>query len=370
MAVDKIFFLLLNTIDMWQAISVGVFLIIMNRQKRNSLIILGVFLVMLGLSSLSDVFDFFDTYMNNQFLDVLSFNFMWLIPTLLYLYVESVSIEKTKKSSYFLLIPGGVDLLVNVGMLFLPLQLKKSVEESFAYSLFEFTGIVFGFVLIGLMFKKIRKHSKIVKNQYSSVEYRELKWLYWTIISIIFIFVFGLFAEIFFPGFVSELLISILGLLVTFWIAYNGLLQQSTLNLENVDSVKEIKTISDQENRNKTDKNEKQRNIVQQVKELLEEDKLYLKAELTVADIAKRIGEHPRTVSLSINGVCKENFNRFINRYRVEEAKNLLISKDVKHLNMEGIGMEVGFNSNSSFYSAFKNELNITPLQYLKNSNS
>jgi len=369
MELDKIFFLLLDTIDMWQAISVGLFLLIINRRKKNSLQLLGIFLVVSGLSSLSEIFDFFNAYIKNPYLNILNFNFLWLLPTLLYLYVERISIEKTQKSSYFLLIPGAIDFILNIGKYFLPLQMKKAIENSLAYALFELIGLLFGFILIGLIFRKIRKHSRLIKNQYSSIENRELKWLNIAILSIILLFVLSALVEIFLDGFIADLLISLFGLFITFWIAYNGLLQQNSTNLVSNESIAVNKEKDESKTLSIDDKKEKQQQVVIKIKELLEKEKLYLNCELTIVHIADKIGEHPRLVSGSINSICNENFNRFINRYRVEEAKKLLKNKNSEHLNMEGIGFEAGFNSNSSFYSAFKNELNITPLQFLKNSN-
>ncbi|WP_282015777.1 helix-turn-helix domain-containing protein [Marinifilum flexuosum] len=369
MELDKIFILLLDTIDMWQAISVGLFLLILNSKKKNSLLLLGIFLVVSGLSALSEIFDFFNAYMKNPFLDILSFNFLWLLPTLLYLYVERVSIEETKKSSYYLLIPGGIDFILNIGKFLLPLQMKTAIEESLAYALFELIGILFGLSLIVLIFRKIRKHSKLIKNQYSSIENRELKWLQIAILTIIISFVFAIVSEITFSGFIADLFQSLLGLFITFWIAYNGLLQQTSINLVGDGGSHTTKIKETPKSLSVDDKKEKQNQVVTKIKELLNEEKLYLNCDLTIVHIADKIGEHPRFVSGSINGICNVNFNRFINRYRVEEAKKLLQNNSSEHLNMEGVGFEAGFNSNSSFYSAFKNELNITPLQFLKNSN-
>lgn len=368
MELDKIFILLLDTIDMWQAISVGLFLLILNSKKKNSLLLLGIFLVVSGLSALSEIFDFFNAYIKNPYLNIFNFNFLWLLPTLLYLYVEKISIEKTQKSSFFLLIPGGIDFILNIGKYLLPLQMKKAIEDSLAYSLFELIGILFGLILIILIFRKIRKHSKLIKNQYSSLENRELKWLHIAILSIIASFLFAIVSEIIFPGFIADVLQSLISLFITFWIAYNGLLQQTSINLVGNGNNITSKPKDTAKNLSIDDKKEKQSQIVTKIKELLCEEKLFLNCDLTIVHIADKIGEHPRMVSGSINGICNENFNRFINKYRVEEAKNLLKNENSEHLNMEGIGFEAGFNSNSSFYSAFKNELNITPLQYLKNS--
>jgi len=158
-------------------------------------------------------------------------------------------------------------------------------------------------------------------------------------------------------------------LFITFWIAYNGLLQQTSINLVGDGGSHTTKIKETPKSLSVDDKKEKQNQVVTKIKELLNEEKLYLNCDLTIVHIADKIGEHPRFVSGSINGICNVNFNRFINRYRVEEAKKLLQNNSSEHLNMEGVGFEAGFNSNSSFYSAFKNELNITPLQFLKNSN-
>lgn len=379
MEINKVFFLLLNSIDMCQAISVGIFLFALNRKKNNSLFLLGIFLMVSGLSSLSDIFEVFSLYVNNKYLNVLSFNFLWLMPTLLYLYVERVSIEKIKSKTYLLLIPGIFDFLLNIGLIFFPIKIYQTVHNSLIYGLFELCGLIYLCVLIPIIYKKIVRHSKILKNQYSSIENRELKWLLVVIQLLVLLFLFSILSTIFFPGFISELILSLSGLFITFWIAYNGLLQQTSVNLSVVKTLKSkesnIQSIDTEESLNKEqelieEKTDKYEEIFNKVEELLGEEKLYLNPDLTVAIIANKIGEHPRTVSRSINIISQENFNRFINKYRVEEAKELFKTKEKEHLNIEGIGIEAGFNSNSAFYTAFKKELNLTPLQFLKTTKS
>lgn len=367
MKLDEVFFLLLDTIDMSQSMSVGIFLLIMNRRNRNSLLFLGIFLVASGLGALSDIFHSFSTYINTPYLHILSFNFLWLLPTLLYLYVEHVSVGTVKRIKYALLIPGIIDFILNLGKFLLPESTQNSVENSVPYALFLLAGAIWGLTFIGLVFAKVRKHTKLIKDQYSSLENKELKWIYVTIVCIISLLILGAVMEVFFSNFFSELILSLFGLFITFWVAYNGILQQAAVSLIQDEStvtpphseLTEKITVSD-------DKDEKQTAVVDKVKNLLTNEKLYLNPELTIIQISDKIGEHPRTVSGSINRVCQENFNRFINKYRVEEAKKLLRDKNSELLNMEGIGSEAGFKSNSSFYNAFKKELNVTPLQYLK----
>jgi len=50
----------------------------------------------------------------------------------------------------------------------------------------------------------------------------------------------------------------------------------------------------------------------------------------------------------------EENFYQFVNRYRIEESKKLLLNPDMNHLSLVGIGYEVGFNSKTVFNTTFK----------------
>ena len=58
------------------------------------------------------------------------------------------------------------------------------------------------------------------------------------------------------------------------------------------------------------------------------------------------------------------NFNNYINSFRVEYAKELLVTNKFSNLSIEGIGIEAGFHSKSTFYAAFKKIENTTPAQY------
>lgn len=92
----------------------------------------------------------------------------------------------------------------------------------------------------------------------------------------------------------------------------------------------------------------------------------YRNPELRLIDFSRLIDEHPNNVSQILNDVFKMNFYDFINSYRVEEAKKLLKLPDYANYTITAIGFEVGFNSKSAFYSAFKKFTNLTPAQFQK----
>jgi AraC-like DNA-binding protein len=60
------------------------------------------------------------------------------------------------------------------------------------------------------------------------------------------------------------------------------------------------------------------------------------------------------------------NFNTFVNTYRVEEVKRLLV--DYPEKTVLQIAHEAGFNSKSSFYDSFTRFTGLTPVEYRKNS--
>jgi AraC-like DNA-binding protein len=58
------------------------------------------------------------------------------------------------------------------------------------------------------------------------------------------------------------------------------------------------------------------------------------------------------------------SFFDYLNRYRIEYAKELLSKLDGQDKAILNIAFTVGFNSNSAFYAAFKKCVGQTPAQY------
>lgn len=94
--------------------------------------------------------------------------------------------------------------------------------------------------------------------------------------------------------------------------------------------------------------------------------KLFIKPGLTVGEAARHIGIARSEFSRYLKAEVKLNFNEFVNKHRIEEAKRLMRSTDKSHLTLEAIGLESGFTSRSSFYRAFKKHHGGTPSEYLQ----
>ena len=99
---------------------------------------------------------------------------------------------------------------------------------------------------------------------------------------------------------------------------------------------------------------------------LLENKKIYTDPNLTLTSLAEHMNISSRHLSRIINKGFSKSFSDFINGYRVEEVKKNLLEPDYAHYNILSIGLEAGFNSKSSFYTAFKKETGTNPAQYKK----
>ncbi|MBC7534452.1 MAG: helix-turn-helix domain-containing protein [Ferruginibacter sp.] len=94
--------------------------------------------------------------------------------------------------------------------------------------------------------------------------------------------------------------------------------------------------------------------LLKKIIEVVEVEKLYLQEELTIADLANKLGYSTRTISFSINSGLKKSFSLFINEYRVNLFKEKKASGKFDHLTIMSLAYDCGFNSKSTFNRIFK----------------
>lgn len=102
--------------------------------------------------------------------------------------------------------------------------------------------------------------------------------------------------------------------------------------------------------------------IRQRIQEAFENDKVYKNNAIGLNDLSQHIARDRYKVSQVLNEYLARNFYSLLNHYRVKEAKDLLISQPF--LSVKAIMYEVGFNSKTSFYSAFKKDTGLSPNDY------
>lgn len=96
----------------------------------------------------------------------------------------------------------------------------------------------------------------------------------------------------------------------------------------------------------------------------MEQEKPYLDNQLDIFKLADALNISRNHLTEVINKKLGKNFHRFINEYRVEEAKSLLQKEQFQHFNLSSIGLEAGFNSKTSFNTNFKKITGLTPSEW------
>lgn len=107
--------------------------------------------------------------------------------------------------------------------------------------------------------------------------------------------------------------------------------------------------------------------LLQLLHSIMEEGKPYLQPELSLLGLAKLLGTNKSVLSRIINQYFQQNFNDFINQYRVSQVIKQLDKGKHLQLTLLGIAYDSGFNSKATFNRAFKKTTGFTPQEYLRN---
>ncbi|MBW1989887.1 MAG: AraC family transcriptional regulator [Deltaproteobacteria bacterium] len=95
---------------------------------------------------------------------------------------------------------------------------------------------------------------------------------------------------------------------------------------------------------------------------LVERQKIFTDTDLNLKSLAETLSLTPHQLSEYLNNHLETDFRSFINHYRVEEAKRLLLEDPER--GVLDICFDVGFGSKSSFNAVFKKATGKTPSEY------
>lgn len=212
-----------------------------------------------------------------------------------------------------------------------------------------------------------------LKQHFANHEQRDLAWLSWVLFIVVMIWCLA------FSGLMLTLLRDIdlfsywfgaLLLLILVWtMAYWGLRQKPgfteqylTQTLSTGDS-ELITTVEHKKYQRSALAQEQAQRIAEKLTASMVQEKLYLDANISLHKLAKHLTISANYISQTLNQSLGYSFFDFINHWRVEEAKILLVTSSASVLD---ISLQVGFNARSSFYKVFKKQTGMTPSEYRK----
>jgi AraC-like DNA-binding protein len=219
-----------------------------------------------------------------------------------------------------------------------------------------------------LCYRLLVRHRRVTRELLSNLESRQLLWLQ--------DFLFG--AGVLFGVFVisnevdwAEPALGLTLLGFSYWVAYHSVQQESSFAHVATET---ILSIIEEEPavryRNSTLTQEYLLDVVKKIESHMAERKPYLDGELTLTSLAGQLEINPNQLSQILNEGLGENFYRFVNRYRVEESKRLLLDPAFNHYNILGIAFQAGFSTKSTFNKTFKELTGLSPSEFVKQNRS
>ena len=311
---------------------------------------------------------------NHIYFFLISSSGFLLLAPLLYLYIKSLCFKDftIKKPDFLHLIPFVFLILYNTVSSYI-LSSDTYDDSNILYSIciinhgkiFWTSNLIQILFYIIAMFRILNTYQVKLRDQYSSIEKINLNWLHSLLVLIILHWLFvtsrSILSNI---NINNEILLSLLDLFsITIFLVYTTILVIKGLGqLKIFPGIKEYPKYATSKLTNTDIEKYGQQLIL-----IMQTQKPYLSPTLTIDDLSEMLSIPVWHLSQVINEYFNQNFFNFVNGFRIEEAKQLLLDISNGKKTVLEILYEVGFNSKSAFNTAFKKHARMTPTEY-KNS--
>jgi len=205
--------------------------------------------------------------------------------------------------------------------------------------------------------------------------YDDLNWIKWFIklcSIVLLLWAIALLIKIIYGDETGYYLLKIGTSVLLYWIGYQGFYKynvvQDRIFLRSTIQSNRVLISSADSHSKQTDNedffNPKHEKDFDRIKDHIIENKLYLDHLLSADTITEELRISKSYMSKLINSYSQFNFSDFINSLRVEQAKKFLSNQEFSQYTNVSVGLECGFNSKSTFYSAFKKFTSQTPTEF------
>nr|WP_315158917.1 AraC family transcriptional regulator [uncultured Flavobacterium sp.] len=262
-------------------------------------------------------------------------------------------------------------LAANIDSIYIHEHFKQMLEIRFFYILAE---LQYAFYIV-LVFIILKKYKKIYLENYTNANNSSYKWLFQMTAFFLIAHCIVLFKSIIrytsYNFFIdsSNIIIGTIALIISCWFVLKALNNpdlfkgvDSTMVLVNEEL--NTKVILPEKKSFETPKSAEIISQIDLVKKYVTENESYLEPSLTIQELSKQVNIPVRDLSVLINHHMNQHFFDFINEYRIQKAMQILKNPSKSKVTILEILYEVGFNSKSSFNTAFKKHTNQTPTEF------
>jgi len=360
---------LLSFLITFQLLFVGLFLISHKKGNRRNNSLLGMVFLLIAWNMGDLTLQMYGVEFRWKFLQQIDAGFFLLYGPLFYLYAQGVIFRDFKLSIRNLLhlIPY---LLLTISLLsfsvLTPGRAEEFIQNDLPWQYYSISALMYGhfFVYIGLSYKSLRRYRRIIKDQYSQIDQINLDWLSFSLNT------FGLLAFIsLIHNFIAlakneyVFMATLVLLLIFIFYFVNKVILKALRQPEIFAGIAQNETTKYLGSNLSPIQIEAYK---KQLLALLNKEKPFLDPQVNLSDLSEKLSLSTKHLSQVINQSFNKNFFDFINAYRVQEVQQILKeSRDHKLTVLEAM-YQAGFNSKSSFNTAFKKETGQTPTEFRK----
>lgn len=345
--------------------------------KKSSDFWLAALLLLLCSSLITPLIGFANVYDRNQWLTYFPFSIFYTSIVCIWFYVQTLTNAKREfgRKNWLLFVPAIACLIFHLFLFAQSLEFKgwfdKNYYQPFVKPFVTVTEFFWNFAFLYLSIHHYQKYSAWLDENYSDTEKIKFDWLRNFLYVFTFVFVLGSIFKftdsfVYHLSYIKYFYFELILAFVIYYVAIAGYLRSQPIELNFTEIESEKIEAATEEKRLLLSGNELE-NLKMKLRVLMETEKPFLDSQLTLANLARRLGVNTTVLSYVINSGFEKNFNDFVNEFRIAEVKNKLRSGAAEKENLLGIALDSGFNSKATFNRAFKKFTGVAPKEFQEN---
>lgn len=361
---------------------IAVILILTKKPLRIAYIILCVLIIVFAVLFGLDILQHYNIIPAKR--SVISLCLTMLFAPLFYLYSKYITrnFDEFNRRDYLHVLPSL--LLLSIFLFLKALPSNNSVPFLALFEKYKWIKIAYGFIFQILFIvytisalKIVIRFKKQTKHYYSFNSYKiSLNWLIAMIVLFFFIIALIIISSIVYEknNFYSDVII-FRHLTELFYVYILGVwgFNQNQLNSEiepvsiNNDELL-IEDLASGKYQKSGLKSDDVKNHLETLMHCMQDSEVWKDTELSISKLANQTSIPKYHISEVLNAHLGKSFYVFVNEYRIEYAKKLLMDKKYNNWSILAIAYECGFNSKAAFNSFFKKQTQLTPSEFKKSA--
>lgn len=336
----------ISTLGWFNGVILSIYFLFFIKNKSLSNRLLGFLLLCLSLRISKSVVWYFNPQMPIIFI-LLGLCVCLFIGPLLFLYINSSLQQSTKLSSVEKSILGLVAVAIIVLLTFFStdLSLWKHYLVKVIYAQWLFSVIGTGFLLIPFLSRDKIKNFKPHTQWILGIYFSNLMIVLFYAMSFLKIFNIA-----YITGAIAFSFIIYLNILIVLY-------RKKTSDL-----------FSSEKYQNKKFEPSEAAYLIEKLENIIQKEEIYGNPTLKLSDFANLMDISAHQLSQLLNDNLQKNFSTYLTEFRIKKSCELIASG--VNLKIEAIGYEVGFQSKSTFFAAFKKITGTTPSLFKETVNS